>query len=61
MMPSSAIPSASITELTDFNLDLLPPLQIGDRARPGKCIKGCGRCDLIRNTGAEKQQFDRKF
>ena len=36
-------------------------MQIGDRARPGKCIKGCGRCDLIRNTGAEKQQFDRKF
>ena len=33
---------------------------VGDRARPGKCIKSCGRCDLVRNTGAEGERQERR-
>lgn len=32
------------------------PLLLLPRARPGKCILSCGRCDLVTSTGAEKEQ-----
>ncbi|GFR44577.1 hypothetical protein Agub_g5852 [Astrephomene gubernaculifera] len=29
---------------------------VGTRARPGKCVASCKRCDLVLDTGAEKTQ-----
>ena len=29
---------------------------VGTRARPGKCVLSCKRCDVVTNSGAEGQQ-----
>lgn len=33
-----------------------PTYMVGTRARPGKCLKSCRRCDLVLDSGAENQQ-----
>lgn len=33
-----------------------PGYMIGSRARPGRCIQSCKRCDLVSDTGAERTQ-----
>lgn len=32
-----------------------PVYMVGSRARPGRCVVSCGRCDLVLETGAERQ------
>jgi len=32
-----------------------PTYMVGSRARPGKCNASCERCDLLHDTGAERQ------
>lgn len=33
-----------------------PTYMVGTRARPGKCLKSCRRCELVLDSGAEDQQ-----
>lgn len=35
-----------------------PTFMVGTRARPGKCVASCNRCDLMTDTGAEKQHHE---
>lgn len=37
-----------------------PSFMVGSRARPGKCVSSCQRCDLLTDTGAEKTQLEAK-
>ncbi len=33
---------------------------VGSRARPGKCVKSCGRCEeVVATSGAEETQAQR--
>jgi len=32
-----------------------PTYMVGSRARPGKCVLSCDRCDVVLDTGAERQ------
>lgn len=33
-----------------------PGYMVGSRARPGRCIQACKRCDVVLDTGAEHTQ-----